>query len=38
MFLIMYLRKNKTIDKPGGAGDPPSVVEKKTGEEKGIYD
>ena len=35
--LITYFRKNKVKNKPGGP-DAHSVVEEKSGVEKGIYD
>lgn len=35
--LIIYLRKNKTTNKPGGPGSQ-GVVEEIPGKDKGIYD
>lgn len=35
--LIIWLRKNKTSNNPMGPGSR-SIVEEKTGKEKGIYD
>ncbi len=37
ILLIIYFRKNKTIDKAGGPGAP-DVLEKETGKNEGIYD
>lgn len=37
IILIMYFRKNKTMDKAGGPGAK-DVLEKETGKDKGIYD
>jgi hypothetical protein len=37
ILLIMFWRKNKTIENPGGPGSQ-SILEKKTGSEEGIYD
>ncbi len=35
--LIIYFRKGKTKNKPAGPGSR-SIVEEKTGKDKGIYD
>ncbi|MEO8822066.1 MAG: hypothetical protein ABI366_00730 [Ginsengibacter sp.] len=35
--LIVYFRKNKTINKPADSVSH-SVVEEKTGKDKGLYD
>ncbi len=37
IFLIIYFRKNKTVDKAGGPGAR-DVLEKDTGKNEGIYD
>ncbi len=37
IWLILYLRKNKTMNKVGGPGAK-DVLEKETGKDKGIYD
>lgn len=37
IILIIYFRKNKTMDKTGGPGAP-DVLEEETGKNKGIYD
>ena len=36
--LIIYFRRNKIINKPGGPGSASVVEKKETGKEKGIYD
>lgn len=36
--LIIYFRRNKTKNKPGGPGSASVVEEKETGNDKGIYD
>lgn len=37
IILIMYFRKNKSMEKPGGPGAP-DVLEKESGKNEGVYD